>query len=178
MVPQVKATGGTQIDWDIFLKACNDALGYSPIRGVDSLQRELSDPAKLIASLAAFHDKQNLEAPLASIREAGSILRHLSYVFLTYCDTALISDIRERTQLNVTSKVVFESVESLAVVSGSLFDFRIATLECCTEDSPYNLRYLFDAFVLYFESIGLGELWHDQRKRPLKDKTFLLEDKS
>jgi hypothetical protein len=174
MIPQIKPIGGTQICWDVFLQACTDSLGYSPIRGVDSLARELSDPAKLLASLAAFHNKQNVKAPLAAIRNAGSLLRHLSYAFLVYCDEHLISDIRERSLLNVTSTVAADG-ERVAYVSGSLFDFHTATLECCTEDSPFDIRYLFDAFVLYFESIGLGDIWHDQRKKTLKDKTFLLE---
>jgi hypothetical protein len=176
MIPQIKFIGGTQIDWNLFLQSCNEALGYSPIRGVDSLNRELSDPGKLLASLSAFHDRLKIGDPLAAIRDCGSLLRHLSYMFLVYCDKELILNIRERTQLNVTSSEAAGD-GYVVIVSGSLFDYRTATLECCTVDAPFDLRYLFDGFILYFDSLGLSEIWHEYRKRPLKDKTFLLEYK-
>ena len=176
MTPNIIPIGGTHVSWDAFLKGCNEALGYSPIRGVDNIKRELSDPAKLLASLSAFHNRLKIDNPIAALRECGSLLRHLSYMFLVYCDEELILDIRERTQLNVTSSEAADG-ERVAVVSGSLFDFKAATVECCTADAPFDLRYLFDVFILFFESVGLGEVWHDQRKKPLKDKTFLLEYK-
>ncbi len=174
MLPQVKPIGGTQIDFNIFLKSCQEALNYSPMKGVDGCNRELSDPAKLLASLAAFKNKLDSQDPIKAIRDASSILRHLSYIFLVYCDQALIADIREMTQLNVTSTTAPDG-ERVVVVSGSLFDFRIATIECCVLESSLDIRYFFDSIVLYFQSIGLGDLWFGYRMKPQKDRTFLLE---
>lgn len=174
MIPQIKPISQPNIDWTTFLKSCNEALGYSPIRGVDCLKQELSDPARMLASLAAFHDRLNIKNPITAIRDCGSLLRHLNYIFLVYCDRDLISDIREKTQLNITSTPAPDGGR-VAVISGSLFDYRQATLECCVPESNFDIRYLFDGFMLYFESIGLGLLWQGHRKKPLRDRTFLLE---
>lgn len=176
MTPQIKPFICPQIDFNIFLRSCNEALGYSPMRCVDSCSRELSESARLLASLAAMHDRLDMADPIKSIRDAGSLLRHLSYSFLVYGASELISGIREKTQLNITSTQAPDG-ERVAVVSGSLFDFRTAVLECCIPESSFDIRYLFDCFMLYFEHIGLGDLWYDRRKKAHPDKTFLLEYK-
>lgn len=173
---QIKPFGGTQIDWNIFLNACIEALDVSPLKGVDSSSREFSEPAKLLASLSAFHSRLDSQDPIKAIRDAGSLLKHLSYMFLVYCDQGLISDIREKTQLNVTSTTAPDGAR-VAVVSGNLFDYRTAVLECCVPESSFDIRYLFDCFMLFFEHIGLGDLWYDRRKKSHPDKTFLLEYK-
>lgn len=176
MLPQVRPVGGTSIAWDVFLQACVQSLGYSPIRGVDSLKRELSDPAKLLAAIAGFHNKLDVDTPIKSIREASTLLKHLSYMFLVYADEPLVSLIRERTDLNITSTVTVDS-ERLILISGTLKQYLEATVECCVENAPRELCYLFDAFILYFDQIGLGDIWYQYRRKPRPDKTFLIEYK-
>lgn len=176
MIPQVQAIGGTEIAWEGFLKACVDTLGYSPIRGVDAIKRELSEPAKFVAALSAFHDKLNANDPIKSIRSAGSLLKHLSYTFMVLADDQLILDIRERTELTLTSASTMVGCR-LILISGNLKQFLDATVECCSPDVSIDIRYLFDFIVLHFDRIGLGELWYEYRRKSVKDKTFLLEHK-
>lgn len=176
MLPSILPLGGSSIEWDTFLKACQQALGYNPLKGVDNTRRELSDPAKFIAALAAFHDRQKSNNPIGAIRDATTLLRHLSYTFIIHCDEELISLIRERTDLTITSTETPNGTR-VAVVTGTLQQYRAGTLECCVPEAPFNLRYLFDGFVLYFERLGLEEVWSDTRKKALEDKTFLLEYK-
>lgn len=174
MIPQIKPIGRTEIDFSIFLQATNEALGCNILKGVDGCSRQFSEPAKFLASLSAFHKRLDSQDPIKAVRNAGSLLRHVTYIFLIYCDQDLISDIRERTQLNVTSTTAPDG-EWVAVISGNLFDFRTAVLECCVPESSFDIRYLFDIIILYFESVGLGDLWFGFRKKTSPDKTFLLE---
>ena len=158
-----------------FLKIATDATGHCPNRGIDSSPREFSDAAKFIAVLAEFQDRR-ANQPLAALRSAGSLLNHLHYAFGVYADSETIFQIKERTDLSITATETVDG-ERIALVSGTLKQWRDATIECCDERQPFNLRVLFDKVVLIFEKFGLGELWDTLRKRQLPDHTFLLEDK-
>jgi hypothetical protein len=158
-----------------FLKLATDATGHCPNRGVDSSPRTFSDYGKFIAILAEFQDRR-ANQPLTVLRDAGSLLHHLSYSFGVYADTETIFQIKERTDLHIVSTESLDG-ERIVLVSGTLREWRDATIECCQERQPFNLRLLFDKVVLLFDKFGLGELWDTLRKRPLADHTFLLEDK-
>lgn len=175
MVPDLIPFMTPSINWGSFLKGASDATGRSIVRGVDASPRELSDPAKFLAVLSAFQDGN--EKPLDAIRNSASIQAALHYGFLVYADEETVFQIMERTELMVTSTSCLDG-ERICVVTGNLKQWVQATKECCAEHQPFNLRLLFDKVILLFDRFGLGELWHDTRRRTLPDKTFLLEQKS
>lgn len=176
MTPSIIPIGGSQLDWQAFLSASQQALGYSTLRGVDNIRRELSDPAKFIAAVAAFHGKQATDNPISAIQNASTLLRHLHYTFMIHCEERLLSYIRERTDLTITS-AVSQDEERVAIVSGNLQQYRDGAIECCVQDAHRDVRLLFNGFVLYFERLGLHELWAGYSKRMLDDLTLLLEYK-
>ena len=67
----------------------------------------------------------------------------------------------------------------------SIQDFSADELACSLELAsalkarPADFRGILSGkqIVLFFEKLGMGELWHGTRKRMLADRTFLLEDK-
>ncbi len=93
-----------------------------------------------------------------------------------YADDETTKQIMERTDLKVSMTSSIDG-ERISIVSGSLKAWFTATLTCCTDRQPYNLRVLFDKVVVFFEKLGLSELWCKNRKRTLPDQTFLLEYK-
>ena len=113
---------------------------------------------------------------LTALRGSLDLLKHLQFVFTVYADEETILQIMERTELEVTMTEAVDN-ERIAVVSGNLRQWYAATLTCCQERQPYNLRILFDKFVVFYERLGLAELWSTTRKRTLPDRTFLLEHK-
>jgi hypothetical protein len=163
------------VNWPDFIKSATDALGYAPNRAADSSPRPLTDYAKFLITAASFQDRRVVNA-LDALRDSNDLLSHLAFVFNVYADQETILQIMERTRLSVTMTPAVDG-ERIAIVSGNLQDWYNATIICCTERQPYNLRILFDKFVLFFEKLGLGELWHSTRKRMLPDRTFLLEQK-
>lgn len=176
MVPDLVPIVVPVINWNEFLKVANDALGYSPVRIVDSCPRQLSDPARFVAVAASFQDR-NVTNVVESLRDSLDLIQHLQFVFCVYSDTETMIQIRARTDLKIT---VTEAVdgERIAIVSGNLKEWYNATLVCCQQRQPFNLRVLFDRFVLFFEQAGLGDIWWTHKKRSLPDHTFLLEHKN
>jgi hypothetical protein len=175
MAPDIIPIVVPRIDWTTFLKTAQDALGYSPVKAVDHCSRPLSDYGKFLVVAASFQDR-NLVDALGALRDANDLLNHLAFVFNVYADAETILLIMERTRLRVTMTPTVDG-ERIAIVSGNLQDWHQATIICCADRQPFNLRLLFDKVVLFFESLGLGELWHATRKKSLPDRTFLLEPK-
>jgi len=141
----------------------------SPFRSVDSHSRKFSDAARFIAAMA---EPTN---PLTALRDAVHELHHLSYSFMVLSDLEVISQISGKSDLKVAS---YESrLGRLSIVSGSLSDWYVATLEFCSEKASFEVRHLFDLVLIQFDKLGLAEVWHEKRRRVLKDQTFLLEDK-
>lgn len=163
------------INWSEFLRVTNEVLGYSPVRIVDSCPRQLSDHARFVAVAASFQDRGITNA-IESLRDSLDLIQHLQFVFCVYADTETFIQIRARTDLKITVTDAMDG-ERIAIVSGNLKEWYEATLVCCQERQPYNLRILFDKFVLIFDKLGLGDIWHTTRKRSLPDHTFLLEQK-
>lgn len=175
MIPKIILIAWPQIDWPTLAKASDVVLGYNPVKPADKSDRQLSDHARLLAVLSAFSDRDSTD-PLKSIREAGSLLNHLKFSFLIAADRETIFRISTTTRLDCTPN---DSVDGglAAIVSGTLSEWREATIELCHSNSPMPIRVLMDTVVLQFEKLGLGEVWSDYRKVQLKDKTFRLEHK-
>jgi len=173
MLPQVILLSTPTVNLNAFAKAFEGAIGVHPFRGTDSHSRTFTESALFIAALAALQGRAD---PLQALREAVHELNHLWYSFLVLGDLELIAEISGRSDLKVASfRVLDES--RLAIVSGSLSEWYVATLEFCSEKATFNLRHLFDQILLQFDKFGLSEVWHEKRRRGLKDKTFLLEQK-
>lgn len=139
------------------------------MRGIDACKRPLSDFGKYLAILGSFKEGSSFD-PLKAIRSEFSLLNHLSFGFLvTEFNDLLTSYLTERTDLHVLSR------PNQAVVTGTLKQWRIASIECCQQDKPHELRLFFDHIVLTFTRLKLGDLWFDYRRTAHEDQTFFLE---
>lgn len=169
--PDIFPISQPNINWHAFLQGTVAATGESPTRPVDGYPGNLSDFARFLASLAHFNAPNLQKDVLATIRDSRSLLGHLSFGFLVSAEVDVFCQIGQRTKLIVTS-----SPRDIAIVTGSLADWRGATLEFLwNTECDFAVRLLFDKIILYFEHIGLGDIWFGYRKQSLKDQTFLLE---
>jgi hypothetical protein len=175
MVPDIIPFMIPRVEWASLLKTAQDALGYSPVKALDACPRTLSESAKFLVVAASFQDR-DLKDALTALRDSLDLLAHLHFAFLVYADDETVKQVMERTDLKITMTNSVDG-ERIAIASGNLKQWYTATLTCCTERQPYNLRVLFDKVVLFFEKAGLAELWHGSKKRALPDRTFLLEYK-
>lgn len=161
------------INWTELVKSAEAALGYSPAKY--DAKRPLSEAARFLALAAMFKNKADSDA-VASLREARSILEHLSFGFLVACDRETIFELMQCTNLQVSTNSAITG-DSVAIVTGTLAEWRDAIIEL-SADNTYCMRLLLDKIFVYFERQGLGELWADYKKQTLKDQTILLIPKS
>ena len=81
----------------------------------------------------------------------------------------------EKTYLNIISNNSKEG--RVAIVTGSLKQWKQAIIEILSTSQSFEVRKIFNICLDVFYKLGLREIWHEYRKRSLKDKTYLLERK-
>lgn len=168
---QLQLLSAPAIDLEIIAGTFYKRTGKSHTRGVDSCPRPLSDLAKFIAILSSFEHGGTPFDALKSLREEFSLLVHLHFSFVVWEYGGLPVELASKTDLGITSS------GQTMIVSGTLKQWRIASLECCQKKRSRELRFFFDCVILYFEKMGLGEIWFDHRRCSLEDETFYLEHK-
>lgn len=175
MVPELYPLTVSAVNLPAFIKYSTEVKGFATNRVADASKRTLSDPAKFLVILKSIQDP-GLRDALAGLRDSVDLMPALHYSFMVVADQATLYDVATRSPVHIISSPAVDG-ECFAVVAGNLQEWFLGTLACCSDDKPYNVRFLFDRVVQFFESIGLGELWYEYRKKTLPDQTFLLEHK-
>lgn len=168
--PQILPIIAPAVNWPEFAKAAEMVIGYNPT--AVNTTRQISESARFLAAAAHFKDRKSADT-IKSIREAGSILRHLQYGFLVAADRETLFELMQCSDLQVSTTAT-QAGDVAAIVTGDLFEWRTAIIEL-SESNTFGMRLLLDKIFLYFEKIGLAELWADYRKVPLPDNTLKLE---
>ena len=163
------------VDLNTVFRAANQALGRTLTKAIDRSAVPLSDDAKFISALSAFSLYEPTNA-VDHIRQSNHELFFLHYTFLCYADADTGFKLREWTKLDTTSHFALDG-GVVFFASGSLAEWKRASIECCSAKATFNLRLLFDKIILQLEAQGVADIWFEQRKKMLKDQTFLLEDK-
>lgn len=161
------------IDFTVFLGVCHKGLGYSPASAADASHKKFSHTEKFLSCLAALRDER---AP-AGI--TANLLSHASFSVL------LITEERDLVNiLEAASGMPFVQAESIhrgvsiAVVTGTLAEWRDAVKSGLTPAVDPAVRAAFSKILVLFEKHGLATVWNDYTKRPAPDRSgFYLEDK-
>lgn len=157
--PQIIPVVSPQIDWGLFVDAVQSLTGKSPTR---SLDREGIRPEGSSAFLKALEEFS---------QQPGDWLEHqLSFGFLIELTLTQYIQILRRTKLKTVDNC--SDYSKVVLVGGTLYEWREACLEFCSENVDIVLRYIFDYIYLYLHHLKLLTL----HKTMLKDQTFVLED--
>jgi hypothetical protein len=65
----------------------------------------------------------------------------------------------------------------LAVITGTLAQWRDAVKSGSSRNSEFNVRACFNRVMALFKTAGLGGVWNDYESHAMPDRTFFLEDK-
>jgi hypothetical protein len=162
----------TAVDFTTFLALAHKALGFSPSANVDQSRLNHSDAERFVSCLAALRDSS---AP-AGI--TPNLLAHVSYGVLLFADERDLIDILEAASglAVVTSETLARNV-MLAILTGTLAQWRDAVVSGSTRQAEHNVRATFCHIMSLFEQAGLGKVWKDYQSKPLDDNTFFLEYK-
>jgi len=146
-------------------------LGYSPAAAADASHRSLNEAERFLSCLAAMKD------PHASVALSPRLLTHVSFSVLIAADERDMQDILEccAGMPFVIADTLSRPIQ-IAVVTGTLAQWRDAVLSGCQQDMELNVRTLFNKVLSLFEAVNLN-VWSDCVRRPASDTvTFLLED--
>lgn len=162
----------TSIAWPQYLIAAKQALGHSITTQLDTAGMKTDSLAAFIATIGNIVDPD--VKPSALLADAGALLRHVSFGFLAAVDTSLLMQVMEQTSLSITSVTLPNHNTRLAVITGSLEEWRSAIINGCSVLSTYEYRAFLDVCMLHMEKHSLAPLWQFYHKETIADKTFIL----
>ena len=160
-----------EVDWGTFYNITKQELGYSVLGNGDAKGVPPRTPLAFAFALATMVERDcDLNKALY---DASGHLRHLSFAFMVAADRTTILESIVETKLNATYK--YGTERDLAVISGTLAEWREAIVHCSRRDKSFNTRYVFNSCLLFFEQAGLSMIWYNYRKVKLSDGSLVLE---
>jgi hypothetical protein len=158
--------GVTQIEWSILIRLCQDVLGYSPTRGIDSCHLTLQDAAAPLALL----DCNN--KPLEALRNPGGHFHHMHVSFIGRLDDAEVAELAGQTDIKLHTKEGRR--EWLVIMTASMNTWREEILRHSVRQSSPSLRAIMNHVLKLFEQAGFREIFSNYSKQHLTDETFIL----
>jgi hypothetical protein len=158
------------IDFSTFLGLSHQALGYSPSSAADASPLPLSDTERFLSCLSALKDQH------APVTLSPHLLTHVSFSVLVAADERDLLEV-----LECCAGMPFVQTDTLArgiqiaVVTGTLAQWRDAVISGCQAETEVSVRALFNTILARFEQARL-KVWDDCARKQV-GPTFLLEDK-
>ena len=102
--------------------------------------------------------------------------KHLFFGFFVVHYSEIIFEIKDITNLEVTTKRTKRTGIDCAIVTGSLDDWKDAIINGSSLDNSFEYRELMCEFLIYFDKINLGFIFKEYKRKQEKG-TILLEKK-
>jgi len=172
MMPDCVLIQVPAVDFRTFIGLTHEVMGRSPAAAADSSRRELSDAEKFLSCLASLRDEK------AGVGWPPYLLSHVSFSAFIGADDRDMLDILQccAAMPFVTTETSVRGVQ-IAVVTGTLAQWRDAVASGCQKTSESSVRRCFNKLYGLFTAAGLN-VWGDFQARQSPDQTFLLlEDK-
>jgi hypothetical protein len=147
----VTPISGPAIVWNRFLKDTQNVTGQSCTRGIDKSKLKLSPYAKFIAALLEFWGGVELN-PNDSLKDPGPALDHLYFSFLISAPESEFCGLPSLTDLKFLSVKVSSTGQWIALVSGSLGEWK-KFIELSNKDS------LTSTLLDFFNQMGLKNVF-------------------
>ena len=169
MIPNAALIQQPAIDFSAFLFLADQALGYSPSAASDASGIQLHDAEKFMSCLAAMKDQN------APVGLPPHLMMHVSFSILVGADDRDMQDILEYCSGMpfVIANTIVRGVQ-IAVVTGTLAQWRVAVISGCQFSVDSMVRALFNHILSLFEAVNLS-VWKDCERKE-SGATFLLED--
>ena len=138
---------------------------------MDSSDSDVTDVLRFISCLAAMRD------PKSRAGLIPNLLSHVSFsVFLVCEDRDMVDVLQYATGMSaVVADTVARGVQ-VAVISGTLAQWRDAVSSGSTATTEPQVRACFNAIHIIFQNAGMN-VWTDYCVRTAEDTTFYLENK-
>lgn len=167
IIPLIKP----DIDLQAFIDLANRGVG-NVTKAADESRRPLTIYEKFISGLFSLKRSGNIKE---SLNNAGTLISHISFTFAAVHFPEVIAESMEKSSL-VHTVVDAKKKLQIAIISGTLLQFKLAILECTTLECSDEIRQMYFEIFLVLEELGFREVLHF-RKVSQRDGTFLLESK-
>lgn len=163
----------TTIDWDLFLQLSQSCLKRDVTHSLDGKNKSVGDYPSFISALGELEIPDS--DPDKVLLEPGALLKHLFFGFFVVAPTDDINVIRLKSDLGIATAKLQLPGYSVAIITGTLEEWRTAVINCCIERVSSSIRLIFNEILMHFERIGLHRIWLDYSKVKSKDNTFYLK---
>lgn len=161
------------LDWNALIQTSVKMLGRSPTRGLDAAEQRIGDYRAYVVALTDLLYPGVV--PHYAMKVANEALDHLWYSMMVYGDVSELLGIIQKADLRI---MVCETPSNLklAIVSGTLAEWRRAIQNHLANamTGETEVRRFYGTMIVFFEQLGLGELWMNFEKNLLPDGTFEL----
>lgn len=106
---------------------------------------------------------------------SNKLLGHLHYSFLILCPTDILVELLSKgTRIDV-HRISNNPNVVVFMMSGTLDQFKECIITQCTNSDLREIREIYNKILAHFDSLGLGHIFSEYRRKQHKDKTLLLE---
>jgi len=159
------------VDFRTFIGLVRQVTGRNPAEAADASRRELSDAERFLSCLASLRNAK------VGVGLSTYLLPHASFSAFIGADDRDLLDILQHCagMPFVTAETNVRGVQ-IAVVTGTLAQWRDAVVSGCHKDVEPPVRHCFNKLHGWFMAAGLN-VWGDFQVRQAGDYTFVLENK-
>lgn len=173
MIPQSVLITQPAVDFTRLASVSHQTLGYAVTQASDGHCRQLSEAERFISALDAVRDSS---APVSLPPEL------LAFVDFAVLVVALDRDMQDILSICAGMPFVVNDTQArgvqLAIIKGSLQQWRDAIVGGCSERAQPMVRAGFNQMHKLFIEVNLGGVWADFTTSRRPDQTYLLyEDK-
>jgi len=169
MIPRSVLVTQPSVSLTNLVGACSQVLTHNVSDAVDASYRKLTDAEKFVSILDAMRN------PDASVGLPADLLRHIQFSVLTLAYSFDLMAMVEICSMPFVTAETKHADMTVAVMSGTLDDWRVAVIAGTQESVPMEIRAGFNGIHSVFVAAGLGDIWTGYDNKRLDDDTFLLE---
>lgn len=167
MKPVVKIISYSQIEWEEYIDFVQEVLGISPTRCLDRLGIPVKSPQAFVISLHNILENNNTLTNL-------SVLKTVQASFVIHANHNTIFQAQQQCDLTFLSRSLNDDT-TFSIVSGTLYDWRLAIIYGCRESCTKDVRILFNSCFIILTNSGLKFLWDNFSRIKHTDGTILLK---
>ena len=165
MSPEVQFLAFSQVNWQAYIDLVQEIFGVSPTRCLDSERISIESTSAFVVSL---HRLLEGSTTLTNF----NVLKTIQASFIIKSDFKTILLAQQHTDLKFIS---VEGDDIFTVVSGDLYEWRLAILAGCGESVPKKVRLLFNKIFILFNNTGLNILWKNCPRLKQQDGTITIK---
>lgn len=162
------------VDYNMLASVLTTIHGVSPSALLDKTNRDFTDIAKAVIRLSCIDNPHHPNA-VKALQNSHPVQRHFHFAFMVVSSPGVFEDLLLLNTGLAITLAHHDFERPVSILSGDLSAWRDALGVGCAEANTTDVRQVFNKLSLWFEKLGLGEVWAAYHRVPLKDGTFRLE---